>query len=74
MLNRGIEGRFQIVMSEFILTELVAVLRQPRFKTSEDEIHAIVRALMQSSEVVRVESKFKVVKTDPNDDVILNTA
>ncbi len=74
LLNRGIEGRFQIVMSEFILTELVAVLRQPRFKTSEDEIHAIVLALMQSSEVVRVESKFKVVKNDPNDDVILNTA
>ncbi len=74
LLNRGIEGRFQIVMSEFILKELVAVLRQPRFKTSEDEIHTIVLALMQSSEVVEVTSNFKVVKNNPDDDMILNAA
>jgi len=29
---------------------------------------------MQSSEVVRIESNFKVIKNDPDGDMILNTA
>lgn len=74
LLNRGIENRFQIVTSEFILREFVTVLRQPRFKTSEDEIQRVVLAMMQSSEVVKLESNFTVIKGDPADDMILNTA
>ena len=50
------------------------VLRQPRFKTSEDEIHRTVLALIQSSEIVRVTSRFTVVEDDPDDNMILSTA
>src|SRR2546422_3460383 len=74
LLIKGIEKRFQIVTSEFILRELVDVLRQPRFKTSEDEIHRTVLALIQSSEIVRVTSRFTVVEDDPDDNMILSTA
>ncbi len=63
-----------MVTSDYILKEIVSVLGRPQFKTSEEETNMIVLALMQSSEVVRVESKFKVVKNDPDDDMILNTA
>jgi uncharacterized protein len=74
LLNRGIENRFSIVISDYILNEVVSVLSRPRFKTSEEETSMIVLALMQSSEVVKVESNFKVVKNDPDDDMVLNTA
>lgn len=74
LLNRGIEKQFSIVTSDPLLKELVTVLRRPKFATSEDEIHRLIIALMQSSEVVRVKSNFKVVKDDPDDDMILNTA
>jgi uncharacterized protein len=62
------------VTSDYILKEIVSVLGRPQFKTSEEEANMIVLALMQSSEVAIVESKFKVIKDDPDDDMILNTA
>ncbi len=74
LLNRGIENRFTIVTSDYILRELVSVLRRPKFKTSDDEIRRIVLALMQTGEVVRVRSNFRAVKGDPKDDAILSTA
>src|SRR5207245_11623908 len=74
LLVKGIEKRFQIVTSEFILRELVNVLRQPRFKTSEDEIHRTVLALIQSSEIVRVTSSFTAVEDDLADNMLLGTA
>ncbi|SRR6266550_47476 len=74
LLNRGIENRFSIVTSDYILKEVVSVLSRPQFKTSEEEINMIILALMQSSDVVMVESNFKVIKNDPDDDMILNTA
>ncbi|HVB95608.1 MAG TPA: putative toxin-antitoxin system toxin component, PIN family [Nitrososphaerales archaeon] len=74
LLNRGIGNRFSIVTSDYILKEVVSVLGRPQFKTSEEETNMIVLALMQSSEVAIVESKFKVIKNDPDDDMILNTA
>jgi len=70
----GIAKQFSIVLSDFILSELVRVLRRPRFETSEDEIHKIVLALMQTGEVVNVRSRFRAVKGDPSDDAIVNTA
>lgn len=74
LLRKGIVNNFSIVTSDLILKELVTVLRRPKFKTSEDEIHKIILALIQSSKVVSVKSKFKVIKEDPKDDMIVNTA
>lgn len=74
LLDKGIENRFQIVVSEHILKELGTVLRRPKFKTSEDEINNVIVTLMQSSDVATVTADFRAVKEDPSDDVILNTA
>lgn len=74
LLNKGIENRFRIVASEFILKELGTVLRRPTFETSEEEINDVIIALMQSVDVTTVTSNFRAVKEDPADDMILNTA
>jgi putative PIN family toxin of toxin-antitoxin system len=74
LLDRGIENRFSLVISEFILKETETVLRRPKFKTSEDEIQRVVLAVMQSGDMVRVESDFRAIESDPADNMILNTA
>ncbi len=74
LLDRGIENRFSLVISEFILKETETVLRRPKFKTGEDEIQRVVLALMQSGDMVRVESDFRAIESDPSDNMILNTA
>ncbi len=74
LLRKGLENQFSIVTSDSILKELATVLRRPKFKTSEDEVHRIILAMIRSSEVVNVKSKFEAVKEDQKDDMIINTA
>lgn len=75
LVNKAIEERkFSIVISEPILKELMTVLRRPTFKTSDDEINKVVLSVIQTGEVVTVVSSFQVVKGDPEDNIILNTA
>ena len=74
LLRKGIANQFSIVTSDLILKEFATVLRRPKFKTSEDEIHRIIIALMRTTEVVSVKSKLEAVKEDPKDNMIIDTA
>lgn len=74
LLKKGIANQYCLVLSDLILKELVTVLRRPRFKTSEDEVHRMILALIRTADVVSVKTKIKVVKEDPKDDMIIETA
>lgn len=74
LLARGIAGEFTLITSRPMLNELILVLRRTKFNTSEDEIHKVVSALIQSSELVHTKSEFKAVMKDPSDDIIVITA
>ena len=74
LLRKGIENQFLMVTSDLILKEIVTVLRRAKFKTAEDEIRRVVLALIRSSDVVTVKSNYQIVKEDPKDDIIINTA
>jgi putative PIN family toxin of toxin-antitoxin system len=74
LLKLGIAKQFSIVTSDLILKELVVVLHRPKFKTSQDEVQRVIAALMRTAEVVNVKSKFKAVKEDPKDDMVVETA
>jgi putative PIN family toxin of toxin-antitoxin system len=74
LFRKGIESQFSIVTSDPMLKELSRVLRRPKFKTNPIEIHRITLALLSSTEVVSVKTKLKVVKEDPKDDMVIETA
>ncbi|MCH8915983.1 MAG: putative toxin-antitoxin system toxin component, PIN family [Thaumarchaeota archaeon] len=74
LLNAVNDKKYVLVTSSEILNELAGVLRRPKFQMNEDEIMQILFALVSSSDIKIVKSKFKVVKEDPDDDVIINTA
>jgi uncharacterized protein len=74
LLRRGIANQFFIITSDLILKELVSVLNRPKFKTSEDEINRIIRAFIESAEIVSIKSEFEAVKKDPKDNIIIETA
>ena len=74
LFRMGISNVYIILTSDWMLRELVSVLRRPKFKTSEDEIRGIVSDLMQSSEIVQVQSSIDTIKEDPDDNHILATA
>jgi uncharacterized protein len=74
LFRKGIEGQFSIVTSDLMLKELARVLRRPKFKTSPGEIRKITLALLSTAEVVNVKTRLKVVKEDPKDDMVIETA
>ncbi len=71
---KGIESEFLIVISTPLLKELARVLQRPKFKTSSREIQRISLALLNSAEVVTIKKKLKIVKEDPKDDMVIETA
>jgi uncharacterized protein len=74
LFRKGIENQFLIVTSDPLLKELSCVIGRPKFKTNPNEIRRITLALLSSAEVVDVKTKLKVVKEDPKDDIVIETA
>jgi putative PIN family toxin of toxin-antitoxin system len=66
----------QLVLSRSILEEFLKVTEDPKIRkyVSEDEIIVFLRIIGAIAKIVRVRSKFKVVKEDPEDDAILRAA
>ncbi len=74
LLNKAVEDKkYVLVTSDEILNETAKVLRGSKFKMDEGEISKILFALVSSSDIKMIKSKFKVID-DPDDDVIVNTA
>jgi len=76
LLFKIAEGEVQLVLSRSILEEFLEVTDDPRIRRYVDEgdIIAFLRVMGSIAKIVRVRSRFKVVKDDPDDDVILRTA
>lgn len=74
LFKKGIESQFIIVTSEPLLKELSRVLHRPKFKTNPTEIRRIAQALLNTAEVVSLKTKLNVVKDDPEDDIVIETA
>jgi putative PIN family toxin of toxin-antitoxin system len=70
------EGRIQLILSKSILKEFSEVADDPRIKkyVDPDDVIAFLRVVGSVAKTVKVKSRFKVVKEDPDDDAVLRTA
>jgi putative PIN family toxin of toxin-antitoxin system len=75
-LLREILLNHELVISREILEEVAAVANEPRIRRYVDhkDLAEFLRGLASSASIVKVKSKFRVVKQDPDDDTILRTA
>ena len=68
----------QLILSEPILKELQEVLKREevreRFSYTDHDIKQVVSGLRALAKMVPLRSRFAVIKEDPQDDAILNTA
>lgn len=73
---RGIRKEFDLVSSEHILTDLIRVASRAKFKpyAKRNDLKDFLQAFHAKVSFVDVKSGFKVVKEDPDDDIILRTA
>jgi putative PIN family toxin of toxin-antitoxin system len=70
----GIDAR--LISSNALFAELISVLAEERIAryVNKSDVERFLRYLGRRTTLVRVESKFKVVKEDPKDDAVLNAA
>jgi len=70
----GIE--VSLISSRMLISELTSVLAEERIAkyASRRDVERFLRYVGRRTIIVKARSKFKVVKEDPRDDVVLNTA
>ena len=71
-----VRKEFEFVSSRRILSDFLKVISREKFQgyVKERDIVDFLQAFHNTAKFVRVKSKLKVVKQDPDDDVILATA
>lgn len=76
LFYKAIEGQIQLILSKSILKEFSEVANDPRIRkyADQDEMIAFLRIIDRVSKITRVKSSFKVIKEDPDDDLVLRTA
>jgi putative PIN family toxin of toxin-antitoxin system len=76
LLLKIVEDGVQAVLSRGILEEFLEVVEDSRIRkyVDEDDIIAFLRVIGSVAKIAGVKSKFKVIKEDPTDDVVLRTA
>lgn len=70
-------GTFQLVTSPPLLDELVRVLAYPKLKLPAAQAHAfavVVATTAQPNGLVRIEQRLDVLRHDPSDNIVLETA
>ncbi len=65
-----------LILSRPILEEFLEIVGDPRIMkyVSAKETNAFLNSIKGAAKVVTIKSKFKAVKEDPDDDIILRTA
>lgn len=71
----ALERRFTPVTSMELLEELLGVLERKKFEDmGKKQVERFVRQIIRISVITPVKSSYKVVREDPEDDVVINTA
>jgi putative PIN family toxin of toxin-antitoxin system len=66
----------EIVLSKAIFEEFLDVMEDPKVAkyTSEQDVAVFLKTLGNAARIVQVKSRFKAVKADPDDDIIVRAA
>ena len=77
LLNNASEGKFQLVLSKAIIDEFLRVYNEHQKVSryaNREEVALFIKAIKETAEITKVTSNFAIVKDDPNDNIILETA
>jgi putative PIN family toxin of toxin-antitoxin system len=74
LFQLAIHGRYLLINSKETIEEFEEVLRRSKFKMTESEIARTRNALIRTGRTVKVTSKRRIIKQDPDDDVFVNLA
>jgi putative PIN family toxin of toxin-antitoxin system len=67
---------FALILSKEIISEFVKVMSREKFSryVNEEDLRVFLQALYETALLVKTKSRFKIMKEDPEDDMVLRTA
>jgi uncharacterized protein len=76
LFSKAVSGQIELVLSKNILKEFSEISSDLRIRkyANQDDIIAFLRVIDRVAKIVKVESRVKAVKEDPDDDMVLRTA
>lgn len=74
LLRLAIQRRYLLIKSTGTIEEFVEVLQRPEFRMTGKEVVKAKNALVKTGKTIKVTSKRKIVREDPDDDIFINTA
>ena len=75
LFNKLIKHK-QLILSKAILEEFLEVMEDPKVAkyTNEQDVKVFLNTLGNAARIVQMKSRFKAIKEDPDDDIIVRTA
>ena len=74
ILNACIDGQLELVISSKQLDELHRVLQYPKFGFASRQRERVSAVILQVATVIEIKGTLRIVKEDPSDNIILETA
>jgi hypothetical protein len=76
LLFEIIRRKNDLILSRETLAEFIEIARYPKIKryVDEQDLATLLRDLGSVARIIHTKSKFKIVREDPNDDIVLRTA
>jgi len=76
LLFEIVRGKAQLILSRGILEEFAEVAADHKIRKyiEEEDVTKFLRIISGTAKIVKIKSRFKVVKQDPSDDLVLRTA
>lgn len=74
IFNKVIEKEFELVISKTQLEELGEVMNYPKFAFTKEQKARFLNILQEISTIVETRGNIDVIKEDPDDNVIIETA
>ncbi len=74
LLEKCIDGEFELIISSNQLDELMRVMDYPKFAFTEEQKLTLLGIITAISTVVHISNTLHIIKEDPDDNIILETA
>lgn len=74
LIEAAVDGRVRLVISRGLVKEFSGVIAREKFGLSREEQARLVGFVVNLGEMVSTRSRFKAVKEDPDDNMVLRAA
>ena len=76
IIEAGLNKKIKIIISQEILSEIIYVLSQAKFKDfiDKEKIEDLIKVILSIAELIETKTRVDIIKEDPKDNIILEAA